>query len=261
MQTKILIMKLYSQQLGDGEPLIILHGLFGSSDNWLTIGKQLAEHYTVYLLDLRNHGKSQHTNEFGYDNMALDVREFMQDHNLTSTVMIGHSMGGKVAMKTALEYPNRINKLIIVDIAPRKYDIIHNNIIESLLALKIVELTDRNHADRQLAKTIENPMLRKFLLKNLSRDKESGFKWQINLEAICKHLDQLGEQIFSNHQFNKATLFIKGELSDYIIPEDEKEISLLFPNSEIKTIPKATHWLHAEKPELFIKYLLDFLKV
>ncbi|MFC2088258.1 alpha/beta fold hydrolase [Calditrichota bacterium] len=253
-------MKLYSQKLGIGEPLIILHGLFGSSDNWLTIGKQLANHFTVYLIDLRNHGKSPHTNQFGYDNMALDVREFIQDHNLKSTILIGHSMGGKVAMKMALEYPMRINKLIVADIAPRKYDIIHEHIIEALLSIKVDELTNRKQADLLLAKTIENAILRKFLLKNLYRDNNSRFKWKINLKAICNYLDQLGDQIFSNNQFDQETLFIKGELSNYIIPSDKNEISSLFPKSEIKIVPNATHWLHAEQPEIFLKYISEFLR-
>jgi len=252
-------MKLYSQKLGKGDPLVILHGLFGSSDNWIPIGKKLAENFAVYLLDLRNHGKSPHIDNFGYDNMAMDVREYLEDHGLKKSILLGHSMGGKVAMKLALEYPNRLQKLIVADIAPRKYVIIHNNIVESLRLIKTEKLKSRSEADFVLANTIKSKTLRNFLLKNLYRDETGKFKWSINLEAICKNLDELGSEIAGANSYMGETLFIKGELSDYITERDKQDIETNFPNSEIVTIPGATHWLHAEQPELFFKAVSDFL--
>jgi esterase len=254
-------MKLYSQKIGSGDPFIILHGLFGSSDNWLSIAKQLAEKYTIHLLDSRNHGKSPHTDQFGYDNMAMDVREYIQDHNLKNIILMGHSMGGKVAMKIALEYPMRVKSLIIADIAPRKYSIIHNHIIDALLSINPDNLDSREQADLQLSQTIKSSMLRKFLLKNLYRDDDNVFKWRINLSAICKNLDSLGAQVISNQKYESKVLFLKGELSDYITAEDENEIYSLFPKAIIKTIPRANHWLHAENPESFLNEIKSFLNI
>lgn len=254
-------MKLYSQKIGTGEPFIILHGLFGSSDNWLTIAKQLSENYSFHLIDARNHGKSPHTNEFGYDNMAMDVREYIQDHNLKNIVLMGHSMGGKTAMKIALEYPMRVQKLIIADIAPRKYSIIHNHIIEALLSIKTDNLESREQADIQLYQSIKSSTLRKFLLKNLYRDESNTYQWRINLEAICGNLESLGAQIKSSQNYDGDTLFVKGELSDYITAEDEADIHSLFPKAFIKSIPRATHWLHAENPEDFVTEIKRFLNL
>jgi len=254
-------MKLYSQKIGSGDPFIILHGLFGSSDNWLNIAKHLADNYTIHLLDSRNHGKSPHTNEFGYDNMAMDVREYIQDHNLKNLILMGHSMGGKVAMKIALEYPMRVNKLIVADIAPRKYSIIHDHIIEALRSINPNSLDSREQADSQLSKTIKNSILRKFLLKNLYREENNIYKWRINLEAICSNLESLGAQVTSNQQFEDNVLFLKGELSDYITAEDEAEIQSLFPRAIIKSIPRATHWLHAENPADFLIEIKRFLNL
>jgi len=254
-------MKLYSQKIGSGDPFLILHGLFGSSDNWLTIAKQLSENYSFHILDARNHGKSPHTNEFGYDNMAMDVREYIQDHNLKNIVLMGHSMGGKTAMKIALEYPMRVTKLIIADIAPKKYSIIHNHIIEALLSIKTTILESREQADFQLSQTIKSSTLRKFLLKNLYRDENNTLKWRINLDAICSNLETLGEQVSSSQKFDKGTLFLRGELSDYITPEDEAEIISLFPKAKIRSVPRATHWLHAENSVEFIKEIKEFLKI
>lgn len=254
-------MKLYSQKIGSGDPFIILHGLFGSSDNWLSIAKQLADKYTIHLLDSRNHGKSPHTDQFGYDNMAMDVREYIQDHNLKNIILMGHSMGGKVAMKIALEYPMRVKSLIIADIAPRKYSIIHNQIIDALLSINPDNLDSREQADLQLSQTIKSSMLRKFLLKNLYRDDDKVYKWRINLSAICKNLDSLGAQVISNHKYEDKVLFLKGELSDYITAEDENEIYSLFPKAIIKTVPRASHWLHAENPESFLYEIKSFLNI
>ncbi len=254
-------MKLYSHKIGTGEPFLILHGLFGSSDNWLTIAKKLSEKYSIHLIDARNHGKSPHANEFGYDNMAMDVREYIQDHNLKKIILLGHSMGGKIAMKIALEYPLRIQKLIVADIAPKKYSIIHNNISDALLSIKTNLLISREQADNQLSQTIKSSLLRKFLLKNLYRDENNKYKWRLNLEAICDNLESLGAEVISSQKYDGDTLFIRGGLSDYITAEDEVEIHSLFPKALIQSIPRATHWLHAENPEDFLSEIQRFLNL
>ena len=254
-------MKLYSQKMGSGDPFIILHGLFGSSDNWLTIAKQLSDNFTIHLIDARNHGKSPHTDQFGYDNMARDVREYMEDHNLKDVILMGHSMGGKTAMKIALEYPMRVRKLIVADIAPRKYAIVHNSIVETLLSIKPVTLQSREEADKQLSQSISSSAVRKFLLKNLNRNKDNEFEWQINLTAICHNLDELGAEITSLNKYEKDVLFLKGELSDYITPDDESEIKSLFPKAQIISIPRSTHWLHAENPDTFLYEIIKFLQI
>lgn len=254
-------MKLFSQKIGAGDPFIILHGLFGSSDNWLNIAKQLADNFTMHLIDSRNHGKSPHLNEFGYDNMAMDVIEYIQDHNLKNIILMGHSMGGKVAMKIALEYPMRVKKLIVADIAPRKYAIIHNKIVEVLLSIHSEKLKSRNEADQQLSQAIKSSTLRKFLLKNLYRDEHNTYHWRINLEAICSNLDALGAEVKSNQKFENDVLFLKGELSDYISVKDEPEIYSLFPKAKIESIPRSTHWLHADNPDDFLECIKNFLKI
>jgi pimeloyl-ACP methyl ester carboxylesterase len=164
-------------------------------------------------------------------------------------------------MKIALEYPMRVNKLIVADIAPRKYAIVHNKIVETLLSINPDTLQSREQADKQLSNSISSSAVRKFLLKNLNRKEENQFEWQINLKAICHNLDQLGEQITSSTTYEKDVLFLKGELSDYISPDDESEINSIFPKAVIVSIPRSTHWLHAENPDAFLNQLKLFLNL
>lgn len=252
-------MKLFHKKFGSGDPLLILHGLFGSSDNWYRIAKELAKTHTVYLLDMRNHGRSPHHKEMTYSAMVEDIYEFLTDFNLRKVTLIGHSMGGKTAMNFALGYPHRVNKLIVIDIAPKVYPILHDSIIESLVAIDIDNLSSRNEADEHLSKTLNRPELRQFLLKNLYRNEDDTFIWRINLPVISRNIQNLGEATMQDKRFDSPALFIKGELSDYILPRDEELIINIFPYAEITTVPEASHWVHAERPNDLVERIQKFL--
>ena len=252
-------MKLYFKKLGLGDPILILHGLFGISDNWITIAKNLAKNYLVYVLDMRNHGRSPHTAAFTYSDMVEDVYEFLTDMNLRQVSIIGHSMGGKTAMSFALEYPHRLNKLVIIDISPRKYPIFHKNIIEGLLALDISSLNSRKDADVKLTEKISSRRIRQFLLKNLTRNDDGFFTWRINLAVIAENLSEIGAEIKSKSSFSNPTLFIRGGNSEYIGESDFQLIQNHFTNSEIITIPGTSHWVHSEAPEEVFKVIDAFL--
>jgi pimeloyl-ACP methyl ester carboxylesterase len=252
-------MKLHFKKFGAGDPILILHGLFGISDNWITIAKSLAKNYLVYVLDMRNHGRSPHTEAFTYTDMVEDVYEFLTDLNLRQVSMIGHSMGGKTAMSFALEYPHRLNKLIIIDISPRKYPIFHKNIIEGLLALDINKLNSRKDADIQLTEKIASRRIRQFLLKNLARNDDGSLTWRINLPVIAENLSEIGAEIKSKSLFSNPTLFLRGGKSEYIGESDFQIIQDQFTNSEIITIPGTSHWIHSEAPEEVFKVIDAFL--
>jgi pimeloyl-ACP methyl ester carboxylesterase len=252
-------MKLFCRKLGEGDPVIILHGLFGLSDNWLSIGKQLAPMYRCYLLDMRNHGRSPHSKDLIYEDMVEDIYEFLTDFGLRTVSILGHSMGGMTAMKFALEYPHRINKLVIVDIAPKSYPALHHNILEGLLAIPIKKLNSRAEADMILKNYVSSPKVRQFLLKNIYRKEDQSYTWRLNIDAISRHSADIGKSFPQNKTFDKPTLFIRGEKSDYILKEDEQRIKEIFPLATILTIGGATHWVHAEKPEAFLKAIRSFI--
>lgn len=252
--------KLNYKKVGEGKPLIILHGLFGSLDNWLGISKQIAdEGYAVYMIDQRNHGKSPHFPEHNYTLMAQDLKEFISYHNLQSPIILGHSMGGKTVMKYAVEYPESIEKLIVADIAPRYYKPHHSAIIEGLNAVNPKEVKSRNEADEAMAAYIPEPGIRQFLLKNLDRTSDGGFEWKMNLPVIAEQINNIGEQLTFDQPFEKPTLFMAGALSNYISEKDHEEIKTAFPKAKIVSIKKAGHWLHAENPNDFLAELKQFL--
>jgi len=251
-------MKLFFRELGEGQALIILHGLFGSSDNWLTIGKILSESYKVYLVDQRNHGQSPHSDVFNYSSMAADLEEFISKQQIKNPIIIGHSMGGKTAMQYAVDNPNSWKKLVVVDIAPKAYPVHHDAILSGLEALILSTLSSRNEADKSLTQYIPEFGVRQFLLKNLSRDSE-GFKWKINLPVISENIEIIGEGISGSLKESKSVLFIRGEKSDYIKDSDFTLIKECFPGAVIETISEAGHWVHAEQPENFIETLSIFL--
>lgn len=254
-------MKLFFRKIGAGEPLIILHGLLGASDNWLTIGRQLAERHTVYLLDMRNHGRSPHSKEFHYVIMAADVNEFMLDHEIHSAVLIGHSMGGKVAMHLALDYPHKINKLVVVDIAPKAYPLPYfKNIIETLAKVDLSGVKRRKEVEAQIAPNIPDPVVRNFLLKNLVRGKGNTFSWKVNLAALLDNVDMLSGEIYREEIFSNPALFVRGGNSNYVLDEDIPLIKTKFPRAEFVTIPGAGHWLHVDAPEKFMEELLAFME-
>jgi pimeloyl-ACP methyl ester carboxylesterase len=251
-------MKLNFRKTGTGKPLVILHGLFGSADNWMSIAKGLEENYTLYLLDQRNHGDSPHSDTWNYEAMAADLKEFMEAEGLQKASFLGHSMGGKTVMKFALTYPEMVEKLVVADIAPRPYPVHHQTILEALNAVNIQNLQSRKEAEEKLAEYIPERGIRQFLLKNLTR-KEGAFAWKINLPVITKQIENVGEEIASDKSFSNPALFMGGANSDYIKSSDKEDIDKLFPDNHIIHIKNTGHWLHAEQPEAVISTLKTFL--
>ena len=251
-------MKLNYKEVGEGKPLIILHGLFGSSDNWISIARKLGESRKVFILDQRNHGDSPHSTEFSYSVMANDLKEFIEDHSISNFDLIGHSLGGKTAMLFATQYQEFINKLIIVDIAPKKYPVHHDTIIEGLNSIDITSIKSRNEADAVLAEYVPLLGIRQFLLKNLKRTPQ-GFGWKINLEVIQNEIEEVGKGLPITAHFNNPTLFIRGGLSNYILDNDMALINNHFPTGNLTTVQGASHWVHAEKPVEFLKEVNSFL--
>lgn len=249
----------YSEQ---GKPLIILHGLFGSLSNWGWHSKQLAESFRVIGVDLRNHGDSPHEDEMDYQLMAQDVRELLQQLNISECAIIGHSMGGKVAMQLALNYPQLVSRLVVADIAPAEYPQAadgHLKILEGMAALDLGSLTSRKDAEQRLAEFVESDVTRKFILTNLTRNKEGVYRWRLNMDAIEKNYENLRARLEWSAPFTKPVLFVKGALSNYIHSKHEKEILEIFPAASVKIIMEAGHWLHAERPQVFQKIVTDFL--
>lgn len=252
-------MRLHFKTYGQGRPVILLHGLFGASDNWHPVASQLAERFHVFAVDQRNHGQSPHSAAMDFSLMAGDVEEFMVAQGLESACVVGHSMGGKTAMQFALQFPARVEKLVVADMAPRKYAPAHDTIFSALLALDLAVYQSRQPMEEALAGDIPNLVLRRFLLKNLGRNAEGGFYWKINLRGLTENYPNLCEPVFAPQPFAKPTLFIRGGKSDYITPRDEPLIHELFPQSEIQTIANASHWVHADATSEFVRHLLDFL--
>ena len=252
-------MKLFHREFGQGQPMVILHGIFGSSDNWLTQAKLFASHYHVYTVDQRNHGQSPHSDEFSYPLMAEDLHEFIDAHQMNNPIVIGHSMGGKVAMNFALAYPDRLQKLIVVDIAPKPYNLEHYIILDGLKAIPIQQITSRNEADEILARFVPEADVRQFLLKNLQRKPEGGFAWKLNLPVIDKNMNKIGLDLQYPGKFDKPTLFVRGGKSKYVLDEDMKRIKEIFSNAELATLDTG-HWVQAEKPQEFVKTVEEWLQ-
>ena len=245
--------------LGEGQPLVILHGLFGSLDNWITLGKKWSESYQVILVDQRNHGHSFHDEEFSYWAMSEDLKELLDELNVSQINLIGHSMGGKTAMTFAERYPQYLDKLIVADIGPKAYPVHHSTIINAFYEVPVEELKSRNEADEVLKHLIPEFGTRQFLLKNLARTSE-GFKWKMNLDVIARNIEEVGKLTSPSSPYDGNTLFINGGNSDYILPEDLVEIKKGFVNASFHTLENAGHWLHAEKPAEFFEAVNQFLK-
>ncbi|HCL72960.1 MAG: alpha/beta hydrolase [Gammaproteobacteria bacterium] len=246
----------------DGPALLVLHGLFGSQANWGWHCKQFAEHFSVYGVDLRNHGDSPHAAEFNYPVMADDVAALIVDLGLQDCVILGHSMGGKVGMELALTQPNLIKRLLVVDIAPVSYPEQaegHLRVIAGMKALPLESIASRREAEEFLRDYIIDEPTRKFVLTNLQRRPEGGFRWRLNLAAIDASYDALRVMPAHAGSFEKPTLFVKGAESAYIQSSHKEEILSLFPDSDVKIIMGAGHWLHADKPQAFKKIAMDFL--
>lgn len=251
-------MNLFFREAGRGQPLIILHGLFGSSDNWFTLAKAFSEHYKVYLIDQRNHGQSPHTDDFNYKRLTEDLEEFLSSHSIVDPIVMGHSMGGKTAMNLAVKRPELISQLVVVDIVPKSYPVHHDHILEGMDAIELEKISSRIEADQILSEHIPEPEVRQFLLKNLSRKSSGGFEWKINLKAIDQHIGEIGEGMQYPGKFEKPTLFIKGARSNYYAPGDETMIKSIFPQAIFTTLDTG-HWVQAEKPIEFANEVLQFL--
>lgn len=252
-------MQLNYKVFGEGEPLIILHGLLGSLDNWQTLAKQYAEHFTVFIVDLRNHGKSPHSDEFSYDLMVEDLLNFCNENFIYRCHLLGHSMGGKVAMQFALSHGDYIEKLIVADIAPVTYDPGHNTIFEALRSIDLKTVQQRKEVDDILAQTIPQFGVRQFLMKGLTRDEHNAFIWKFNLDSLWKNYTKILGTFQTEDNFDGETLFIYGDQSDYIQEAYFAIIDKYFVNNEKVVIQGAGHWLHAENPKEFLGKTLSFL--
>jgi pimeloyl-ACP methyl ester carboxylesterase len=231
------------------------------SDNWKSLGTLYAnEGYEVHMLDLRNHGKSFHADEFNLNVMSSDVLKYCQYHNLSSVSIIGHSMGGKVAMLFASTYPELVKKLIVADIGPKYYPPHHQDILAALNAVDFSTQPDRANVEEVLSRFISDFGTRQFLMKNLYWIQPGQLAFRFNLSVFNKNIERVGEELAEGHYFDKPTLFIRGGSSNYILDSDMPSIKKFFPASELVTIPKVGHWLHAENPKLFFKFTSQFLK-
>lgn len=252
-------MKLFYNKVGSGRPIIILHGFLGTSDNWITVARKLQDEFEVYLLDQRNHGQSPASMEHTMELMAKDLHEFITDHEIKNPILMGHSMGGKTVMTYSAMYPDQFDRLIIVDIAPRKYKAHHQQLFDALNSLDLKNLESRTQAEEKLKPLIPDDGIRMFLLKNLNRTSE-GFSWKANFPVLEKSQDQVGKAIVGDHLTDKKVYFIQGENSAYIQSEDRVRIKEMYPNASILSIKKSGHWPHAEQPDAFfstLKVLLD----
>lgn len=264
-------MELFYRKEGSGSPLVIVHGLYGSSDNWMNIGRHLAEKYTVYMIDLRNHGRSPFSDVHTFDSMKADLEEFFEKHNIGKATLLGHSMGGKVAMWFAADFPEKVEKLVIADIAPKNYMMmkedsqfyLHRNILLAMQDIDFTQIKIRNDVEERLAEKIDDQRIRQFLLKNLEKDKITKlYKWRVNVDVLYDYLDEIVSGVNKSWFEDRIpitaypVIFIRGMKSRYILPEDETLIKEIYPEATIVDIPDAGHWLHAEQPKKFMKAVM-----
>ncbi|MGB6034843.1 MAG: alpha/beta fold hydrolase [Cryomorphaceae bacterium] len=250
-------MKLAFKKMGSGEPLIILHGLFGSSDNWQTLGKQFSEDFSVYLVDQRNHGRSPHSDEFDYDLLAQDLNEFMEEHAIPEATLIGHSMGGKTVMRFAQLFPEKVKKIVVADMGVKAYSPHHHEVLRAFHAIDPDTLDSRSDAEERIESIIPEFGVRQFLLKNLYRKKEGGYGLRVNFRVMESEMDRILEALPSDLTEVEA-LFIRGVKSNYIPDSDFDQIRSIFPKAEFADL-QAGHWLHAEKPDEFYDEVKKFV--
>lgn len=246
--------------MGAGPAVVVLHGLFGMLDNWQGIGRKLAENHTVLLMDLRNHGRSPHHDEFNYPLMASDVAETLEEEGIREASVIGHSMGGKTAMQLAFDFPDLIKGLIVADIGIKTYPAGHEEIFAGLNALNPGSISKRSEAETLLAEKVWDAGVRQFLLKNLSKEKDGGYRWKMNLPVLYDAYEAIRGPVDSDFGYDGPTLFIRGSESNYILEEDWMDIHDHFPEARLETLEGAGHWLHADKPQEFFKVASDFLE-
>jgi pimeloyl-ACP methyl ester carboxylesterase len=264
-------MKLFYRKEGSGTPLVVVHGLYGSSDNWINIGKRLAEKHTVYLIDQRNHGRSPFSDVHTFNSMRDDLAEFFESHNIGKATLLGHSMGGKVAMWFAADFPEKVEKLVIADIAPKDYLLLnddsqyylHRNILMAMQELDFSQIHNRNDVDDRLAEKIDDARIRQFLLKSVEKNKITKlYQWRVNVNVLYDNLEEIVSGVNRRWLEDRIpitsypVIFIRGVKSKYIRTEDEPLIKEIYPDSRIIDIPDAGHWLHAEQPEKFMQAVM-----
>ncbi len=276
-------MKLFYRKYGEsGTPLIIVHGLYGSGDNWVSIARELSVRFEVYVIDQRNHGQSPHSETHNYPTLRDDLKTFMDAEGIDQAVLIGHSMGAKTIMYFAASWPDRVISLVSVDMAPRAYHELalesrsaarHGALIDAMLELDLSSMKSREEIDRAFSEKIGSERVRAFLLKNVQRNKAGKFFWRVNLAALRSNLPRILDGLLNSENEGVGgleeippggiagfpALFVAGENSDYIRAEDYQLIRNLFPRAQIVTIPNAGHWVHAEQPSLLLKNLDYFL--
>jgi len=261
-------MELFFRKYGDNNPaLIIVHGLYGMSDNWVTIAKALSENFKVFVIDQRNHGNSPHSDEHNYDLMQQDLLEFMQKHKIEKAILLGHSMGGKTVMNFAKFHTEMITAMIVVDISPKRYDALqlsqsknrHLQILNAMKNINFIDIKRREEIRENIISVLKEERIADFILKNLKRV-NGEFQWKLNINTIINRLDDAIEDLeFTNTISGFPILFVRGEKSNYILDEDIKFIKEKFPVAEITTINDAGHWIHAEQPKKFTNIVLEFL--
>ncbi len=251
-------MKLHYREIGEGKPFVILHGLFGFSDNWQTHGKRLSEYFRVIMVDLRNHGHSDWSDEFSYELMAADLKELFDDLKLEDTILLGHSMGGKVSMKFAQLYPELLEKLIVVDMGIKLYPPHHQQILAGLNSLDLTAIQNRSEAEAHLSKYIDSDGVKQFLLKNIYWIEKGKMAWRMNIPVLEREMDNILAPLDSTIECFTHTLFIRGGMSNYILDDDITDLESAFPDSELITIENAGHWVHAEQPDEFVDAVLGF---
>jgi len=261
MANKNITKPLNYQQLGQGEHIILIHGLFGSLENLNMVAKDLANFYCVTSIDVRNHGRSFHKKGMSYDELAQDVINLLDTLSIETCHLLGHSMGGKIAMQIALLFPHRVKKLIVADIAPVEYSAHHSILFKGLQSIDLTKIKKRKDADKQLALYVDELGVRQFLLRNIAINEKGTFQFKCHLNNIEQGYKQImqSNKVKNGQQFTGQTLFIKGGNSNYILPEHRNAIATFFPNAKAKIIQGAGHWLHAEKTIAFNKTVLNFL--
>lgn len=261
METEeILHSKIYGAEL-PGTPLLVFHGLFGMLDNWGSFGKEMGEYFPVHLIDLRNHGKSFHSPEMSHDALAADIEHYMDFHNLEKANLLGHSLGGKAVMQFAILYPQRVEKLIVVDIAPKAYPPHHQGIIKALESVDFDKVKSRGEVEQVLSEYIHDKGVIQFLAKNLYWTDDKKLNWRFNLPVLAGKYNEFVANAIKFGVFTGPTLFIAGEKSNYILPQDDFLIRQQFPDSKIITIKNASHWVQADNPSDFNAAVKDFLGV
>ena len=255
-------MELNYKKLGDsGEPLIILHGLMGSLDNWQTMARQLADHMQVYIVDQRNHGRSPHTDTHSYQDMVDDLEEFMQQRGLEKAHLLGHSMGGKVVMKFALQHPEKVISLVIADMGMRGYKPHHDQVFDALFRIDLDSIERRSDAEEQMEPLMPDYGMRQFLLKSLDRSKEGKYEWKFNLDVLFNEYHYIVEPVGEEGVLDVPVLAIRGGNSGYVNDDDIANYKEHFPQVKVVTIDGAGHWLHAEAPKKFLEALRSFYQI